>query len=269
MKPVLKKIKEIVHPKKAEPKLKVGIYGLTGCAGCQLSVVFNEDDILDVFEIVSITAFPFFKGHNIHDVDIAIVEGLVASNDDLEKLKEIRSKAKKVIVLGACAHTGCIPAYRKWTLKEDYEHLIYKKNKDIQDVDPTPIDAHVEIDYVIPGCPPNGKQILHVLKSVASGKLPVPNLKPVCVECRERGNKCLLLLGKPCMGPITTGGCDSVCTNSGFECWGCRGPSEDPNYEVFVRLLRNKGYEDDFIKTRLKIFSGLKRINIDEAFKQK
>jgi len=27
-------------------KLKVGVYGITGCSGCQLSIIFNEEEIL-------------------------------------------------------------------------------------------------------------------------------------------------------------------------------------------------------------------------------
>ncbi len=268
----LQKLKKLGRNKRREAetkmnKLKVGVYGLTGCAGCQLSMLFNEDEILDIFSVIDINAFPFIKGQNLdEEFDIAFVEGLVASNDDIRILKKIREKAKKIVALGACAHTGCIPAYRNFTNKENYEHLLYKKNQDIDDVDPTPIDAHVEIDYTIPGCPPNRKQILNFIKELVAGKEPIPYERPVCVECRENGNKCLLLQGKPCMGSITAGGCDSICTNSGFECWGCRGPSEQPNYKAFVNMMRKKGYEDEFIKTRLKMFAGLKRENIDEAF---
>ena len=259
--------KDMGKPKKENIKLKVGVYGLTGCAGCQLSMVFNEDELIDLFTVLDIKAFPFFKGQNIdEEFDIAFVEGLVASNGDIEMLKKIRSKAKKIVALGSCAHSGCIPAYRNFTNKENYEHLLYTKNNDISDVKPTPIDAHVEIDYIIPGCPPNRKQILDFIKDLVAGKKPVFYKNPVCIECRENGNDCLLLQGKPCMGPITSGGCNSVCTTSGFECWGCRGACDDPNYKAFVTMLREKGYDDNFIKTRMKIFSGLKRINVDEAF---
>ena len=248
-------------------KLKVGVYGLTGCAGCQLSILFNEDEVLDIFTVIDIKAFPFIKGQNIEEnFDIAFVEGLVASNDDVEILKKIRSKSKKVVALGACAHTGCIPAYRNFTNKENYQHLLYEKNHDIADIDPTPIQKHVEVDYTIPGCPPNRKHILNFIKEVLVGKEPIPYKRPVCIECRENGNPCLLLQGKICMGPITAGGCNAICTNSGFECWGCRGSSEDSNYKAYVELLRQKGYEDEFIRTRLKIFAGLEREKIDEAF---
>jgi len=244
---------------KNNEKPKVGVYGLTGCAGCQLSIIFNEDEILDLVSLIDLKAFPFIKGQNLDDeFDIVFMEGLVASNDDLKTLKKIREKTKILVALGACAHTGCIPAYRKWTLKENYEHLLYKKDDIIKDQDPSPIDAHVDVEFTIPGCPPDKNEILTFIKDILKGKTPRPYNNPVCVECRKNNNACLLIHGKPCMGPITAGGCNAVCINGGFECWGCRGPSGDANYEAWVTELRQKGFKDDFIKTRMKIFAGLK-----------
>ena len=109
-------------------KLKVGVYGITGCAGCQLSVIFNEDEILDIVELVDLRAFPFIKEVNPEEeFDCVIVEGLVADRGDLKTLKMLRRNSKMLVSLGACACTGCVPAYRSFTLKENYEHLLYRK----------------------------------------------------------------------------------------------------------------------------------------------
>ncbi len=251
-------------------KPKVGVYGLTGCAGCQLSIIFNEDEILDLVSLIDLRAFPFIKEHNKDEsFDLVFCEGLVASNEDLEVLKKIRSKTKILVALGACAHTGCIPAYRHWTLKENYEHLLFKKTKNIQDQKPLPIDAHVEVDFVIPGCPPDKTEILTFVKDILNGKTPRPYNNPVCVECRRNNNDCLLIQGKPCQGPITAGGCKAVCINGGFECWGCRGPTEDANYEVWINLLKEKGYSYEFIKTRMNMFSGLKLLEHEDKYEKK
>ena len=48
-------------------KPKVGVYGLTGCAGCQLSIIFNEDEILQIVDLVELRAFPFIKELNYND----------------------------------------------------------------------------------------------------------------------------------------------------------------------------------------------------------
>ena len=106
-------------------KLKVGVYGITGCAGCQLSIVFNEDEILDIIKLVDLKAFPLIKEVNTNEeFDCVFMEGLVASKEDLEVLKKIRKRSGILVSLGACACTGCVPAYRHNTLKENYEHEI-------------------------------------------------------------------------------------------------------------------------------------------------
>lgn len=240
-------------------KLKLGFYGITGCAGCLLSFIFNEDEILTLANAVNIIAFPFVKEINLDEnFDYVFIEGLVASKEDLEVIKKLRKNSKKVVSLGACSCTGCVPAYRHFTLKQNYEHLLFRKNKRIQDLDPEPIDSHIKVDYYIQGCPPSKPEILNFIKSIANNKIPLECSDPVCNECRKNNNPCLLELGKPCLGPITKGGCDSVCINGKFECWGCRGPTNDLNLELMIKILKEKGYSNKFIHDRLRTFAGLK-----------
>lgn len=248
-------------------KLKVGIYGITGCAGCQLSIIFNEDEILDLVQLVELKAFPFIKEVNADDeFDYLFMEGLVADKGDLEVLQKLRKNSKYLVSLGACACTGCVPAYRQYTLKENYEHLLYRKLENVEDLQPTPVDMHVKVDYYIPGCPPDKKEILNFIKSIAMGKHPKTYENPVCTECRKNGNQCLLDLGKQCLGPITAGGCNSVCINGGFECWGCRGPTNDMNLDLMIKILREKGFDDRFIHDRMRTFVGLKLPMLEQFF---
>jgi len=240
-------------------KLKVGIYGITGCAGCLLSIIFNEDEVLDLMTQIDLRAFPFIKEVNIEEkFDAVFLEGLVADKGDLEVAKKLRKNSKILVALGACACTGCIPAYRQYTLKENYEHLKYKKDNDIQDVKPTPLDHHIKVDYSIPGCPPDKDEIIAFIRGIVIGSMPKPYKYPVCIECKRNGNACLLEIGKPCIGPITVGGCNSVCINGGLECWGCRGPTEDRNLKVMIKILKKKGFSDKFIQDRMRTFIGLK-----------
>ncbi|MFH1173707.1 MAG: hypothetical protein V1725_01085 [archaeon] len=237
----------------------VGFYGITGCAGCLLSVIFNENDILDLLNLIDLRAFPFIKEVNVDDhFDYVFIEGLVASNEDKDVIEKLRKNSTFVVSLGACACTGCVPAYRHFSLKENYEHLLYQKEHNVQDVEPTPIDMHIAVDYYVPGCPPDKKQILQFIKQLVRGKQPMPYTNPVCVECRRNQNQCLLDLGKPCLGPITVGGCNSVCINGGFECWGCRGPTNDMNLDLMISILKQKGFDDKFIHDRMRTFAGLK-----------
>ena len=245
-----------VNNKKAKPS--VAFYDLAGCQGCVLSFIFNEDELLDLLDHVDVKAFRFVKGaKDDKQIDIAFVEGLVASNDDLENLNRIREKSKILVAMGACACTGCIPAYRNFMDTSKYAYLVYEKTKEIKDVPATPINEHVVVDYYIQGCPPDKKHISSFIKDVLLGKNPYDYDKPVCYECKLNENRCLLDEGKMCFGPITRGGCDSVCTNGKFECWGCRGPTPDADIPLMIKTLEQKGFPKDHIRQRLRTFAGM------------
>lgn len=244
-------------PKPRKPK--VGFYDLAGCNGCLLSVLFNEDEILEMTSHFDIKSFRFIKDiKDDKEFDVVFMEGLVASNDDLEVLKHIRSKTKLLVALGSCACTGCIPAYRNFIDTSKYAYLVREQVKELTDQQPTPIDAHVGVDFFIPGCPPDHKQILTFMKDVLLLKTPQDYDRPVCFECRLNENRCLLDDGKMCLGPVTKGGCNSICTNGKFECWGCRGSTPDANLDLMKELLLEKGFTKEHIRQRMRTFVGMK-----------
>ena len=45
-------------------KPTVGIFGFTGCAGCQLNILNIEDHLLDILGLVDITTWVMAKGEN-------------------------------------------------------------------------------------------------------------------------------------------------------------------------------------------------------------
>jgi coenzyme F420-reducing hydrogenase gamma subunit len=242
------------------PKTKptVGFYDLTGCQGCVLTFLFNEDELLDLATQVDIKAFRFAKGAKEEkQFDAIFVEGMVANAKDAEIVKGLREKTKFLVALGACACTGCIPAYRNYMEHSKYAYLVHEKAKEMSDVPPAPISMYVQVDASIPGCPPDKKQIATFIKDLLLGKHPSDYDRPVCFECRLNENRCLLDDGKMCLGPITRGGCNSICTNSKFECWGCRGPTPDANMAVMSKLLEQKGFSKEQVKQRMRTFAGM------------
>lgn len=257
--------------KSNKKKLKAAFYNITGCAGCLLSVLFNEDDILAMSRLIDIVDFPLLKSkakEKIRKVDFIFMEGLVATNDDLKTLKEARKKTRCLVALGACAHTGCVPAYRKFINKENYNKLQFKKIRDIIDINPSPISNFVKVDYTIPGCPPNKKEIFEFIKAISLEKRVYPYTKPVCIECRARKNICLLNENKLCLGPITVGGCNAPCPSGGFECWGCRGPTDDQNLKLMAEELVKKGYDKNLIRDRIFTFAGVVWDEVEKILKE-
>ena len=237
----------------------IGVYSITGCMGCLLSIIFNEKDLLELNDVIDIAAFPFIKDNEeVQEFDMIIVEGVVVHKDDLETLKKLRESTKYLVSLGACACAGGVPSYRNFVPYASYKHLIHHKEIDIADLEPKPIDAYVKVDHYLPGCPPDKAEVLTFFKDVVLGKKPKTYTDPVCVECRLNGNFCLLDRDMLCLGPVTSGGCNAICINGGFECWGCRGPTDDANFKTAEKLYESKGFSADVIRKRMSTFVGLK-----------
>ena len=107
-------------------KLKMGIYAITGCYGCLLSVIYNEKELLDLIKLIDITAFPFIKKNQEKDFDIILLEGTVVEKDDLDILKKLREKTKILVALGACSCTGGVPAYRNFIDYSNYKRSSFR-----------------------------------------------------------------------------------------------------------------------------------------------
>ena len=104
--------------KNKKQKLKIGVYGISGCAGCLLSVLF-EDCFKQLVKLVDIKAFPLIKEDNYNgDFDYIFIEGTVCFDKDITILNELRKRAKKIVALGSCACTGGAPSIKNFQDQE-------------------------------------------------------------------------------------------------------------------------------------------------------
>ena len=238
-------------------KPKIGLFGLTGCGGCELAILFIEDILLDLLKEVDLVVAPFFKEDNKEKCDIALVSGLVADKKDIKILKDIRNNSKTLIALGACAVHANVPALKNFMNKKIVEKSAYDKTSHLDPVEPSPLSNHVKVDFSVPGCPPSRHEIIGFIKDILLEKRLVQNQMPVCFECNLKENYCLLYQGKECMGPLTRAGCNALCPSFGKECTGCRGPIEDGNINEIKKIFEKKGLDINMITNKLNKYAGL------------
>jgi len=93
---------------KEKTKKKIGIFSFTCDEGCSINLIeiFNQK-LFKWLEKIELAYFLSIKDKtDIKDIDIALVEGVIATKKDLEKIKKIRRNCKIVIGMGNCAITG-------------------------------------------------------------------------------------------------------------------------------------------------------------------
>jgi NAD-reducing hydrogenase small subunit len=165
-------------------KVKLATVWLDGCAGCHMSLLDIDEAIIGIAKRVDVVYGPLVDAQEFpKGVDVAIVEGAVSSQDDLEKIRTVRQRSKLVVSLGDCAVTGNVPTMRNQIAPRKLLERIYvegaQENKGIpMDGVPAllrqavPLHEVVKVDLHVPGCPPAAKSIAWVLGELLEGRMP-------------------------------------------------------------------------------------------------
>jgi F420-non-reducing hydrogenase small subunit len=263
-------------------KPKLAVYWASSCGGCEIAVVNLHEKLLELDAHFEFAFCPCLLDTKISDVKamadgeigLTLFNGAIRTEENEEMAKLLRRKSKLLIAYGSCSVHGSIPALSNLHLR--HEHLrtnyldgatvdnpagtipqtrtvvpegslelpaFYKQVKTLNDV--------VEVDYFLPGCPPESQQIWNVIEALVQGKpLPAPHSvigagqSTVCREClRKKEDKtvvqfrrtyeikpdretCLLEQGIVCLGIATRDGCGALCPQVNMPCSGCYGPAE-------------------------------------------
>jgi F420-non-reducing hydrogenase small subunit len=266
-------------------KPTLAMYWASSCGGCEISVLNIHENILTVDEVFDIAFFPCIADFKVKDVesypdqhiDICLFNGAIRNSENEEMAHLLRQKSKVLVAYGSCAYEGCIPALSNLTTKEATIDKVYITNPSIDNPDhilPQTItevpegkltlpefyhtvkalDQVVDVDYYLPGCPPEPPQIWAVLQVIVGALTEGKELPPagsvvgvgdtaVCEEWPLEINDktierfyrpyeiipdpdvCLLEQGIVCLGVATRAGCGALCPSVGMGCRGCYGPA--------------------------------------------
>ena len=166
-------------------KTRLATIWLGGCSGCHMSFLDQDELLVDLAKkiqlvyspIVDIKTFP-------ENVDVTLIEGAVANEEQQGLLKEARARTKVLVSLGDCAVTGNVTALRNAWSDSDRAVLekAYVENSYVNAQIPTdvpkllkkvrPLHEVVKVDYFIPGCPPSAGIINYVLTELLAGRTP-------------------------------------------------------------------------------------------------
>jgi F420-non-reducing hydrogenase small subunit len=268
-------------------KPKFAMYWAASCGGCEIAVLNIGEKILDVDAAFDVVFWPVAMDAKYKDVEampdksitLTLFNGGIRNEENEHLAKLLRQKSAILVAFGSCATEGCIPGMANLSNPKDvfdavYDSVSTDNPEGLRPVydwqTPEGLDIHipvfnqtlrtldqvVDVDYYMPGCPPESHQIAAVVELVikalnGEAELPPPGSvigaggSTVCDECaRTRNIKkikkfvriheieeidpdlCLLEQGILCNGPATRNGCGALCPGAGAACIGCYGPAE-------------------------------------------
>ena len=228
-------------------KPRLAVWKFASCDGCQLSLLDCEDELLAIAGQVEIAYFlEATSGVVRGPYDLSLVEGSITTAEDAKRIQHVRRVSKALVTIGACATAGGVQALRNFADVGDFIQAVYASPQYVSTLETsTPISAHVHVDFELNGCPISKAQLVEVIQAFLRGRRPnVPGYS-VCMECKRRGNVCVMVAhGTPCLGPVTHAGCGALCPAYNRGCYGCFGPMETPNTPSLTRQLRVLGMGD-------------------------
>ena len=238
-------------------KPRVAIFDFACCEGCQLQIVNLEEEILDLIGGVDVVEWREAMSEQSHEYDIAIIEGSITRPEDEQKIKIIRSRAKVLIAMGACATTGGLNKLKNNFDLDEVKECVYGDAASMPHLATEmtkAVDEVVEVDFKIHGCPIDKKEFAYVVRCLLMGKTPVIPDYPVCVECKAKENVCRWEYGEICLGPIIRAGCEAKCPSANFRCFGCRGYVDNPNVEAAKEVMEKYGLTVEDLKSKMVLF---------------
>jgi NAD-reducing hydrogenase small subunit len=168
-------------------RLRIATAWLGGCSGCHMSFLDLDEVLFDLAEKADLVFGPLTDVKEFPpDVDVTLVEGAVANQDNVELAKQVRANTRVVVSFGDCAVTGNVTSLRN-ALGDPAELVrrVYVEHPDIRGAMPTEVvpallpyvealHEVIPIDVYLPGCPPSAERIttllLRLLDSLAAGE---------------------------------------------------------------------------------------------------
>jgi F420-non-reducing hydrogenase small subunit len=203
---------------------KIALTWLSGCGGCEESILDIAEGLPELASRMDIVFWPIALDHKLDDIArledqeilATLINGAIRNDEHYRQAMFFRKKSKYLIAHGSCAHTGGVVGLGNLHSNAALLRTVYVEMPTVEeppsllpggDADPAAPAAMVElaplqprvhalnqvvpVDFVLPGCPPTPESVKQALTMLVDGPmLPVGSIfaesKALCDSCPRR-----------------------------------------------------------------------------------